>query len=117
MKINEIRDIPWKEKTFLVTEACLMYKKLISSKEMVKKQEEITKLSDAIKFGSLENLRSLSIFETILGLLKSEYSKIIKTEYIQTYHEFQWYLNHWSKTTYYKLKHEAIDQFLYLLYA
>lgn len=114
MNLYQINKIPFKEKKTLVQEACLMYKKIKTSAAMIRERGET--LSEATRKKSLDNFKGLSIFETVMGLLNPEEYLIIKNEFLSSTDSL-WYLNKWSKTTYYKIKHKAVDQFIYLLYA
>ncbi|WKX02684.1 MG284/MPN403 family protein [Candidatus Mycoplasma mahonii] len=116
MNLEIIKNIPFAEKKFLVSEACLMFRKLQESSKVILDKSLTMKLSDSVKLNSLENIKSISIFETIFSLLEPEQSQLIKNDFINKNDKF-WYLEYFSTTAYYKLKHKSINMFLFLLYA
>lgn len=109
MNYNNLERIPYREKKFLVKEACMMYKKLKLT-DMINSSS----LSDA-ELG-LQGKKHLSIFTSILGMLTKDEKEIIIRDFINPDNP-QWYVDTYSKSTYYKLKHQAINNFLFLLYA
>lgn len=114
MNLYQISKIPFKEKKQLVSEACLMYKKLrnITSMQIT----QASSISDSLRSTNLQNIKALSMFEMILELLNNDENIIIENEFIK-HRDPTWYEEKWSKTTYYKIKHQAIDQFIFLLFA
>lgn len=115
MNLFEISKIPFKEKKLLVAEACLMYRKL---KQVSKQLEETeVELSDVVRMGNLQNIKSLSMFETIMGLLEPDHAFIIESEFLNNEKTRETIGHKWSKSTYYKAKHGAIDNFIFLLFA
>ncbi|AHA41144.1 Uncharacterised protein (plasmid) [Mesomycoplasma hyorhinis] len=61
-----------------------------------------------------KEMSELSTIERILKLLDPHHVIILQKEFLET--DKNWKDNYWSKTTYYKKVHQAIDQFLYFLY-
>lgn len=114
MNLYQIEKIPFKDKKMLVHEACLMYKKLKQMVRMSGKLKESMPIN--LREQSLKNFETFSIFETILGLLGPEQSIVIENEFLKN-RETRWYEEKWSKSTYYKIKHQTVDQFIYLLFS
>lgn len=91
-----------------------MYKKL---KEINKKLEsQNLSVNDNVKATHMSNIKTLSMFEMIISLLHPNHAWIIEQEFLndRPYYEHQ---EKWSKTTYYRIKHEAIDQFVFLMFS
>lgn len=109
MTLQNIQQIPNKEKKFMIHEICLMYRKL-------RTVNETTALRDSVEKINAINERTVSMFNTVLALLSSEHQQIIETEFINN-KKMKWQDYQWSKTLYYQIKNEAIDQFLYLFFA
>lgn len=115
--IDNITNLTYREKKMFVSRACLMYKKIKNSKILLEaKFKHANILNDSQAKQEMLNLRTMSLFDTILSLLSKELLLIIEQDFININQDPRWYLNHWSKTTYYKLKHEAINQFLFMFY-
>lgn len=111
MKINyEIEKIPYTEKKALLANTCLMYKKLKSTEESFKKFEFKEEWD-------LNKYDAVSIFEKITKLLNEDEYIILKNDFINVKQDRNWYLDYWSKSSYYKYKHETIDKFLYLFFS
>lgn len=116
--IESINSISYRDKKILVSRACLMYRKIKSSKNLIEvKLKHANILNDIEKSSTMLNLKTMSIFDTILNLLERDLHLIISEDFIDINPDSKWYLKHWSKTTYYKLKHEAVNQFLFMLFA
>ena len=121
MNANEVKEIPYAEKKLLVSEMCLMYKKLsktdsILKKKIVDREKNMeNKLEDSVYTNMLEARKSVSIFEAILSLMSPAETLIIQKDFIE-HGNAGWYKDIWAKTTYYKIKHKAIDVFLTLMY-
>ena len=115
MKIEEIELIPLSKKKIIVKEMCFLYKKL---KLLEINQKNGKKLMDENKIQEqkMNILKSKSIFESILELLDKNQQLIIKKEFLDNIKE-DWSDDYWSKSTFYKRKHEAINRFLFYLYA
>ncbi len=118
INILGLQDIPYKDKKALVMAACQMYKRLYAIKGFIneKKTGGQLSLNDKIVDAGRESFKSISLFETLIGLLNVDHALIIKKDFIDDKHDEKWYENHWSKTTYYKIKKEALDAFLFLFY-
>ena len=114
MNLCQIEKIPFKDKKMLVHEACLMYKKL---KQLVRMSGNFKNSAPIdLREQNLKNFESFSMFETILGLLSPEQNIVIENEFLKN-REATWYEEKWSKSTYYKIKHQTVDQFIYLLFS
>ena len=74
-----------------------------------------SKLNDSVYVNIMENKKVVSIFETIISLMDPAESMIIEKDFINP-GSSSWHDKLWSKTTYYKLKHRAVDIFLSLMY-
>ena len=105
-----LQSIPYKERKQFVNLVCLMYRK-------IQKQESSFKRLHGNKNFSLEKYDVISMFEMILTTLSQVESLIIKKDFLDEKEYTNWYLDHWSKSTYYKHKHEAINKFIYLLFS
>lgn len=117
INILGLKDISYKEKKHLIVAACQMYKKLQAIHEFIKEKETShTNLSDKIVDAGRENFKSISLFETLLNLMSVDYSMVIQKEFIEDTKDDKWYEQFWSKTTFYKVKKEAMDSFLFLFY-
>ncbi len=117
MNIDNITNLTYREKKMFVSRACLMYKKIKNSKNLLEaKIKHAHVLHDSNTTNEMLNLKTMSLFDTILSLLNKDLLLIIKQDFINIDKDPRWYLRHWSKTTYYKLKHEAINQFLFMFY-
>ncbi len=60
-------------------------------------------------------LKSKSIFESIFELLDKNQQLIIDKEFMNKKED--WSEDYWSKSTFYKRKNDAINTFLFYLYA
>ncbi|NQZ66138.1 MAG: hypothetical protein HRT99_02895 [Mycoplasmatales bacterium] len=103
----QIENIPYKERKDFVLKICLMYAKMIKQKEYMKRFDL------KIKWG---DIGGISLFENILELLTRDECMIIKKDFIKNDEYSNWYLDYWSKTTYYKYKNEAMNKLIYLLF-
>lgn len=108
MKTKEIENIPYKERKDFVLKSCLMYGKIIKQREYLKRFKGNI---------NLNNIDTISLFENILELLNRDECLIIQNDFIKGEEYSNWYLDHWSKSTYYKYKHEAINKLIYLLFS
>lgn len=109
MTLQNIQQIPIKEKKFMLQELCLMYRKL-------KSVNDTHVLRDSGKKINTINEKTISMFDTIIALLPEEQARIIESEFVNG-RKIKWQDQRWSKTSYYKFKNMAIDQFLYLFFA
>lgn len=114
MNLLDIQKIPLKEKKFLIGEVCLMYNKLKAVNEL--STQKTHEVNDRLKKVSLINERTISMFDTIISLLHEDQAEIIVNEFVLG-RKSSWENARWSKTTYYNIKNQAIDQFIYLLFA
>lgn len=55
----------------------------------------------------------VSAIERALSLLEPKYTKLLIKEFIDN--DYSWIKKYWSKSTYYKNMHNAIDQFIIIL--
>ena len=121
MNIKEIEQISYVEKKLLISEMCLMYKKLKRTSKVITNKADKRgipsdqKLNDSVYVNIMENKKVVSIFETILSLMSTEESMVIEKDFINP-GSSTWHKTIWSKTTYYKIKHRAVDVFLSLMY-
>ena len=118
MNIKEMEGISYVEKKLLISEMCLMYKRIKKMSNIMIEKRGVhyeNKLNDSVYSKIMENKKVVSIFETILSLMSPEQSMIIQKDFINP-GSSSWHDDIWSKTTYYKLKHKAIDVFLSLMY-
>ena len=65
---------------------------------------------------TLQENERISTFEMLFGLLSKEEQLVISNDFI-IQSDQEWWKSTWSKTTYYKLKHNAVDKFVGLLYS
>lgn len=116
MNLFEIGQIPYKEKKLLVSEACAMYRKLKNTEKIFRNKS--LNASDVVKAKNLINIKSTSIFDIILGLLSKEHFEVIQNDFINSeIIPSNWYEEKYSKTTFYKIKHDALNHFLFLIFA
>ncbi|MGL6125351.1 MAG: MG284/MPN403 family protein [Metamycoplasmataceae bacterium] len=114
MKIEEIELIPLSKKKIIVKEMCLLYKKL-KLLEVNQKNGEKLMNENKIKENKIEILKSKSVFESILELLDQNQKLIIDKEFMNKKED--WSEDYWSRSTFYKRKNDAINTFLFYLYA
>lgn len=55
--------------------------------------------------------------DMILDKLNLEYSNFIRKEFFTNNYRNDWWINYYSRSTYYRLKKKSMEQFLGLLYA
>ncbi len=115
MKIKEIESIPLSKKKIIVKEMCLLYKKL-KLLEINQKNGKKLMNENKIQEQKMEILKSRSIFESIFDLLDKNQQLIIQKEFLDNIKE-DWSNDYWSKSTFYKRKNDAINTFLFYLYA
>ncbi|MDK2819238.1 MAG: hypothetical protein KFW07_00215 [Mycoplasmataceae bacterium] len=115
MKLKEIELIPLSRKKIIVKEMCCLYKKL---KLLEINQKNGKKLMAENKIGDqkYDILRSHSVFEGILELLDNNQKLIITNEFLENKRR-DWGDDFWSKSTFYKRKNDAINTFIFYLYA
>ena len=89
MNANEVKEIPYAEKKLLVSEMCLMYKKLsktdmILQKKISEREGDMeNKLQDSVYTNMLEARKNVSIFEAILSLMSPAESLVIQKDFIE----------------------------------
>lgn len=93
MNILGLQDISYKEKKALVTSACQIYKRLCAVKDYIRQKSKTSKvsLSDRIVDAGRETFKSVSLFETLLGLLSADHALIIKNDFIDGRSSEVWY--------------------------
>ncbi|AWX43008.1 hypothetical protein DK849_02020 [Metamycoplasma cloacale] len=73
------------------------------------------------KFYKIENLnkidKSKDYLEIFINSLTKDEQKVFLENFIFNNKDSYWYLNYWSKTTYYKLLHLVVNLFLKYLHA
>ncbi|AJC49618.1 MG284/MPN403 family protein [Mesomycoplasma flocculare] len=94
------------EKKSLVSFLFLYHKasKLNSQKEKVYETLGLSNKMDDLPISSIERA---------LSLLEPKYTKLLIKEFIDN--DRNWIKKYWSKSTYYKNMHKAIDQFIIIL--
>lgn len=116
MSLVDIREIPYKQKKRLVSDICFMYKRIKKTKNYFTLNG--WEVNDVVKNKNIFDGRNISFFEVILKMLPANNQEIITKDFLEPDdHLRNWHQNFYSKTTYYKLKHEAIDKFLLLFFA
>lgn len=114
MKIEEIELIPLSKKKIIVREMCLLYKKL-KLLEVNQKNGEKLMSENKINKNKIDLIKSKSVFESILELLDQNQKLIIDKEFMNKKED--WSEDYWSRSTFYKRKNDAINTFLFYLYA
>lgn len=110
MNKTNINDISFIQKKNFVKQSCLMYNK-------IKKTRETLKRFNGEKKYDLGKFDPISLFENILQLLDRNEKLIIEKDFIGEPERSNWYLDYWSKSSYYKYKNDAVDKFLNLLFS
>ena len=114
----DLKNIPFTRKKALIRESCLMYKLIknrINQIEAVAESNDIVMKPIHIKVALQEHKRA-STFEMLFGLLEKEEQTLISNDFLLV-SDYDWWRKTYSKSTYYKLKHQAIDKFVGLLYS
>ncbi|MGL5205809.1 MAG: MG284/MPN403 family protein [Metamycoplasmataceae bacterium] len=114
MKLEEIELIPLSKKKIIVREMCLLYKKL-KLLEVNHKNGELLMDENRIKQNKMEINKTKSVFESILELLDQNQQLIIDKEFMNKKND--WSEDYWSRSTFYKRKNDAINTFIFYLYA
>ncbi len=118
MRKTDVEKLPFKEKCKIISVIIKEYKRALIYTSMI--GDEIkNKISDNNDIGSesyfrKEQLNLISVVECVLGLLKEEQKEIIENDFISV-GETNWWQDKYSKTTYYAVKNQAIDNFTYFL--
>ncbi|MGL5308642.1 MAG: MG284/MPN403 family protein, partial [Metamycoplasmataceae bacterium] len=92
----------------------LLYKKL-KLLEVNHKNGEKLMNENRIKENKIELLKTKSVFESILELLDQNQQLIIDKEFMNK--KDDWSEDYWSRSTFYKRKNDAINTFIFYLYA
>lgn len=115
MKVVDISQIPYKEKKDFLNNLFLMYRKFfISDRLMTKFSSNLT--SQAVSLTHQAIRQELSLFSTMLEILHPDQRMILQREFLDKESNSLWYEEYWSKSMYYKLKHEAVDRILLMMY-
>ncbi|UUD36946.1 Uncharacterised protein [Mycoplasmopsis californica] len=111
-----IKKLDFTSKKNLVKDACKLYKRV----KGVQLSDEVLKRYNTSAKNTLElnkTMKVKSIFEQILNLLSPTSYMIIDNLFLKEHEEKEkWIDQYFSKTTFYKRQHEAIDEFLDYLY-
>ncbi len=96
-----MNDINYKDKMLYVAKTYKEIKlKIESDEKSLKKDYLLDKDKEYVRF-----------IETILSLMPQEYERIIKKDYLQE-RIVKWWQEFYSKSTYYRRKHEAVKLFV-----
>ncbi|WP_027120573.1 MG284/MPN403 family protein [Mycoplasmopsis lipofaciens] len=99
---------------------------LLSTKDKVNAIKTICKLEDANECAKLKKINNANLdlnkkitlplnkLNKVLRLLSKNSLLIIRNDFINKYKSKNWFEQYFSKTTYYKYKREALEEFLYL---
>lgn len=107
--------LTFKEKKQLLQNACFFYKKVKQIKTIINLKARGTKKETNPKIDEYDEMNK-SIFEHILENLEPVYSLIITKVFLEKPKEETWYMDYFSKSTFYKRQHEAIDEFINMFY-
>ena len=100
--MNRTNNLNFKDKSNFVYQACQMYVKVRSSITIFEKQGIKTR----------KNIKFTSMFEGVISLLNEEEKVVYKNDFLDEKENSNWYLSYWSKSTYYKKKHEFVEKFI-----
>lgn len=100
---EEIKRINYNEKLNLVTHIFHVYKKIILFEKAFKNKNKL-KLEKSVG--------NKAIIEIALSLLSEQHSLIIRKDFLDDEKYSEWYLGYFCKSTYYKLKHDAVNALL-----
>lgn len=113
--MKETNKLSFVEKTKLVKDACQIYKRYkMMNINTNPDRTSVNKLKE--KLAEVKNIKFLSIFDQVLNLLIPTSYLIIYNDYIAENKRGNWRDLYFSKTTYYKRKHEAVDEFINCMY-
>lgn len=110
-----LEQLDFASKKKLVRDACHLYlriKNLNISNKIASKYNMSVKRQLEID----NNLKIKSFFEQVLDLLSPTSHLIIENLYLKRDISKNWFDKYFCKTTYYKRKHDAIDEFLAYLF-
>jgi hypothetical protein len=51
----------------------------------------------------------------ILDCIEKDHCLIIKNDFLHQNDDYLWWNDYWCKDTYYKKKHDAVDNFLFMI--
>ncbi|MCK5807334.1 MAG: hypothetical protein KAG91_02985 [Mycoplasmataceae bacterium] len=100
--MNKTNDLNFRDKSNFVYQACQMYIK-------VKKTTPIFK-QKGIRVR--KNIKFTSMFEGVISLLSVSEKAVYINDFLDEKENSDWYLSYWSKSTYYKKKHEFVEKFI-----
>lgn len=106
LSLNAIEKMSFAEKKQFVYNMFLMHKKIL-----------VLRNSELLNKNLKKNVKSpefKSTFELIVEQLDPKFSWIIEQEFTSKNHN--WVEEYYSKSTYYKYFHKALDEFLYFIY-
>ncbi|AHH45083.1 hypothetical protein MYB_00360 [Mesomycoplasma bovoculi M165/69] len=82
--------------------------------EISQQHNERARVFKALNITDKSLVEGLSPIEHILSILDPKYSTLLIKEFLEE--DKAWIKKYWSKSTYYKNIHKAMDEFLYYLY-
>lgn len=115
MELEHIKKIKFSSKKNLINNICNVYVD-------IKKQEKFFELNkfktnnELLEIKKMNNMKDISFFEIALNHLNKWDKKIITKEFIEKKKE-NWFLDYWSRSSFYKKYHDAVDNFIYILYS
>ena len=83
-------------------------------KENCISEKEETYIESLYKYQYYYNLQNR--IDKILEQLDFESANFIKNEFLSTSYKSNWWMNYFSRSTYYRMKNKAMNQFLVFLY-
>ncbi|MDJ1645605.1 MG284/MPN403 family protein [Mycoplasma phocimorsus] len=109
--MNVTGKLTFAEKQKLIKDACQMYRRYGTM--IIKKNSDRFSVIELKKhLSEIKNVKFLSIFDQVLNLLSPTSYLIIYNDYINQNSKKDWKDMYFSKTTYYKRKHQAVDEFI-----
>ncbi|MDI4567716.1 MAG: hypothetical protein E7Y34_01370 [Mycoplasma sp.] len=110
-----LKKLSFSEKKSIVKSSCSFFKKMQVSNQTLENKAKFYGLDREALNTIVEN-QPISYFEKMLKIMDVNHRLIIQNDFIEQSKNSSWYENYWSKSTYYKLKHEAIEEFLSFIY-
>ena len=104
---EEIQKLDKDEKMSLVFNIFSMYKKIKIFE---------TSLKESPKNVLADKVGNLKIFDIAISTLSEEHKRIIENDFMSLERKRRWYEDFYCKSTYYKLRHQAIDAVLESLF-
>ena len=104
---EEIQKLDKDEKMSLVFNIFNMYKKIKIFE---------TSLKESPKNVLADKVGNLKIFDIAISTLSEEHKRIIENDFMSIERKRRWYEDFYCKSTYYKLRHQAIDAVLESLF-